>query len=223
MPEKPPSSPAETDTDLLTLPEAQSLVSTRGGALAELFAWVSTYPMNGHAALGRTGAVCPFTPQARRLDTVRLGVCGCGPEDAERAFAVIRKGFVELGRIPAKRGTEQFRTVIIAFPDCNSEAGIAMIESAMRRHRYYAMLRFRMMGFMHPFSESQGLWNPEFRPLRAPMPVLAIRYLVEQDAPFIANQHLQWGPYLLRFGIPGARRLMAWRRGRTKPAGTAVG
>lgn len=156
---------AETENVFLTNDELRSRAA-QGGPFATLFDWVQSYPMNTHADLGRAGVVCPFTRQARRFDTMRLGLCGAGPEEEERAFTIIRRGFEELARIPANRGMEQFRTVVIAFPGCDSEAGIAMLQRAQRRHRFYAMLRFRMMGFMHPHSESPGLWNPDFRPLR---------------------------------------------------------
>ena len=210
----------EPDTAFLTHEESRALAA-EGGVFGTLFDWVQTYPMNTHAELGRAGVVCPYTRQARKLDSLRLGVCWTDPNDEERAFDAIRRGFEELRHIRVKSGQEQFRTVVIAFPGCDSGAGLAMLMRAQRRHRYYAMLRFRMMGFMHPRSESPGLWNPDFRPLRAPMPVLAVRYLVEQDAPFIAGQHLQWPAYLLRYGIAGAKRLHAVRRSRA--ASTAIG
>ena len=210
------------ETRLLDYETARS-EAAMGGMLATLFGWVDSYPMNPHSDLGRTGAVCPFTRQARKLDTMRFGICLATPDKEDEAFAAVRNGFHELERIPARRGLEQFRTVVLAFPSCDSEAGLAMLHKVQKRHKYYAALRFRMMGFMHPNSESPGLWNPDFRPLRAPMPVLAIRYLVEQDAPFIAGHHLQWGPYLLRYRLGGAKRLIAARRGHRTSAQTAPG
>ena len=194
-----------------------------GGVARVLFDWIDSYPMNPHAELGRAGSVCPFTRKSRQIDAMRMGICMATPDDEDEAFAAVRGGFVELEKIPAKRGLEQFRTVVLAFPNCDSEEGLAMLHSVQKRHKYYAALRFRMMGFMHPHSESEGLWNPEFRPLRAPMPVLAIRYLVEQDAPFIAGHHMQWPPYLLRYRFAGVKRLVEARRGRRATAGTASG
>jgi hypothetical protein len=44
------------------------------------------------------------------------------------------------------------------------------------------------------------------------MPILAVRYLVEQDAVFAAKHKLLTLPYLLRFGPAGARRLIDYRR-----------
>jgi hypothetical protein len=187
------------------------------GALLELAEWVNAYPMNSHPDLGRPGPVCPFTRLAKKHDTIRLRLSPATPDDEEEAFGLLHRGFDEIDEIPAKREAKLLRVLVAGFPNCDSDEGVAMLLRAQRRLRFRAMLRFRMMGFMHPRSESEGLWNPAFRPLRAPMPVIAIRYLVEQDAPFIARQHLQWAPYLLRYGLRGARRLHDVRRGKAVP------
>jgi len=42
-----------------------------------------------------------------------------------------------------------------------------------------------MLGEFHSENESPGLRNPEFRPLRSPVPMLAIRHMVESDLPFL--------------------------------------
>lgn len=70
----------------------------------------------------------------------------------------------------------------------------------------------RTIGFMHPLSDAAGLWNPSFKPMLAPMPVIIIRCVVEQDAPFIAHHRLSMAPYILRYGIRGVRRLRSYRR-----------
>jgi hypothetical protein len=203
--------------DFLSLNETRATPET-DGALVTLRDWVETYPMNTHPQLGRSGIVCPFTRLARKHDTMRLGICESGPDDATGVFMAVRRGFQALERIPATAETEALRTVVIGFPNCNNGAGIAAVHQAQRGHKLYAVMRFRMMGFMHPTSDSGGLWNPEFRPLRAPMPVLAIRYLVEQDAALIANHRLQWPSYFLKFGPAGIRKVLALRRTRAGAA-----
>lgn len=208
-----PALQAETDTCLLTMAEARR-IGTTDGALATLLAWVETYLMSAHPELGRTGAVCPFTKQAARLDTVRLAISTAGPRQEAEAFALIRAGFSVLDGIPCKTGMEHFRTVIVGFPECGDEDGVAMLQRVQARHKFYSLRRFRMIGMMHAGSEAPGLWNPAFRPLRAPMPVLAIRHLVEQDAPFAARHPLLTVPYLLKFRLAAARRLYTcWRAG----------
>lgn len=212
----------ERDVDLLTFEAARS-AALPGSSLAALFDWVKTYPMNPHCDLGRAGAVCPFTARARKLDTIRISTCLCGPGDEDRAFALVRRGFRDLDKIPAGRGMEKYRVVVVGFPECADEEGIAMLDRVQRRHKFFTLPRFRMMGFMHPSSTAGGIWNPAFRALRAPMPVLAIRYLVAQDAPFVVNHHLLIPPYLLRFGLDGIKRLRACRQiGATRRADRGV-
>lgn len=176
--------------------------------IARLLNWVESYLMNGHPDLGRTGAVCPFTRQAARIDTVRLAISHACPEDEDKTFALIRGAFTELEAIPCKRAMRHFRTVIVGFPNCADPDGIAMLKRIQRRHRFYSLARAWMIGMMHAGSEDRGLWNPEFRPLRAPMPVLAIRHLVENDAPFAALHPALMVAYLARFPIKGTRRLV---------------
>lgn len=178
-------------------------------ALSSLLGWVEGYLMASHADLGRTGAVCPFTRQAAKLDTVRLGISEAGPSDEAAAFSLIRGSFQALEAIPAKPAMAHFRTVIIGFPACAGKDGIAMLKRVQDRHKFYSLSRNRMIGLMYAGSDAPGLWNPEFRPLRAPLPVLAIRHMVEHDAPFAARHPLLLLPYLARFPLSGARRLLA--------------
>lgn len=214
MPETATLSSRASPGGLMTLEAARQ--SAREAApdapLATLLSWVEDYLMRGHADLGRTGAVCPFTRQAARLDTVRLGISNQRATDEDAAFALVRSGFGALDAIPCKAGMQHFRTVIIGFPKCDSPDGIAMLKRVQDRHKFYSLRRNRMIGLMHATSEAPGLWNSDFRPLRAPLPVIAIRHMVEHDAPFAARHPLLLLPYLARFPITGSRRLIAHLR-----------
>lgn len=204
---------AAVEPHLLTLPEAR-IRSEDGAApaLAALTGWVETYLMSAHADLGRTGAVCPFTRQAAKLDTVRLGISTAAASDEDAAFTAVRRSFADLDAIPAQAPLRHFRTVILGFPECTDPAGTAMLKRVQKRLTYASLRRFRMIGLMYPQSEAPGLWNPQFRPLRAPFPVVAVRHMVEQDAPFAARHPLLMLPYLARFRMAGARRLIAHLR-----------
>ena len=196
---------------LITFSDAKVHASRADGAdaLAVLIDWVESYLMEGHAALGRTGAVCPFTRQAARIDTARLQICEAGAGEEVTTFEMIRACFRALEEIPAQTGMEHFRTVIVGFPNCADADGVAMLQRVQGRHKFYSLARNRMIGLMHPESDAPGLWNAEFRPLRAPLPVLAIRHMVEQDASFALRHPLLLAPYLLRFPVAGTMRLFA--------------
>ena len=93
MLDRPAAATAATRADLLTFAQAR-MRAAEGGALAVLADWVETYLMQGHPDLGRTGAVCPFTRQAGKLDTIRMNLSLVGPDDEEAAFALTRRGFM---------------------------------------------------------------------------------------------------------------------------------
>jgi hypothetical protein len=42
-----------------------------------------------------------------------------------------------------------------------------------------------LVGEFHAANANPGLHNPDFRPLRSPVPMLAIRHLVESDLAFL--------------------------------------
>ncbi|MDP3494646.1 MAG: hypothetical protein Q8R82_16165 [Hyphomonadaceae bacterium] len=197
---------------LYTHREAQT-AEVSAGPLAALADWITDYPMNEHAELGRSGTVCPFVKQASRLDTLRLAINLARPEDEDSVFTEIRGSFGDMKDIPAPRGKDRLRTIVVGFPNCAGDEGIAMLERIYKRHKYYTLLRSRMVAFFHPGAQTHGLWNDAFRSMRSPMPILAVRYLVEQDAVFAAKHKLMTLPYLLRFGPAGARRIAAhWQR-----------
>ncbi len=202
--------PTQRSDRLMTLAEAEA--TPRDDDLADLVGWVRSYLMQPHPDLGRTGAVCPFTKQAAKIDSVRVAISRLASLDQQPAFELVRAGFGDLDRIPCKPGMEHFRTVIFGFPEYRSADGIALLASVQARLRFYSLARFRMIGFMHAANEAPGLWNPGFRPLRAPMPVLAIRHMVEQDAPFAVRHKPLMVAYLAKFRLAGVRRLMAAAR-----------
>ena len=203
------TSSAPDPSPLLTLSQARDM---RDPAMSSLLGWIESYLMRGHPELGRSGAVCPFTRQAGRLDCVRLGVAAAGPDQEETVSALVRASFAALDAIPVAPAMAHFRTVIIGFPECASPEGTAMLQRVQARQKFYAIKRHRMIGLMHEDSSAPGLWNPAFRPLRAPLPVLAVRHMVEHDAPFAIRHPLLLLPYLARFRLAGLMRLYAHLR-----------
>lgn len=181
--------------------------------MAVLLSWINSYLMASHTELGRTGAVCPFTKQAAKIGTVRVALSSATPSQEQNAFALVRQAFDELNCIPSPKGMDHFRTVIIGFPAFESETGIAVLKKIQRAHRYYSLSRGRMLGLMYATSPDIGLWNRDFRPLRSPIPIIAVRHMVEHDAPFAAIHPALLLAYLTRFPVNGARRLIShWRK-----------
>jgi hypothetical protein len=197
---RPELHPLEGQGAFAANPEAQA---TRKAVVA----WVKDFLTRPHPALGRSGEVCPFTTRAVQLDTIRIGECLAGPEEAANIQSYMRECFRLFEDIPCTKTTAQFRAIIVAFPNCDSEAGLASLAAVQRALTIHTVFRPRMLGFFHAESEIEGLRSPAFRPMRAPVPVLAIRELTEYDAPFIARARLLVPIYLWSFGVSGLKRL----------------
>ena len=73
-----------------------------------------------------------------------------------------------------------------------------------------------MLGEFHSGPPAKGgLWNPDFRPLHSPVPLLAVRHMVATDLPFLIDDAAALRSYLERFGstAPPALRQRAACRG----------
>jgi hypothetical protein len=171
--------------------------------------WVGSYLMRPHEDLGRAGDVCPFTAQASRLDTVRIGSSDADPGEAGRILKTMENAIEAFEEIPCPQSMRHFRTVIVGFPLCADEKGLRVLKQTQNRLRGHSVFRGKMIGFFHPNAEDKGLINPGFRPLRAPQPLLAIRMLVENDAPFVLRNPRLAPIYLAKFRLKGAARLIA--------------
>jgi hypothetical protein len=171
--------------------------------------WVRAYLMRPHAALGRAGDVCPFTAQAARLDAIRIGVSDADAGQAAQILKTMQSAIAAFENIPCARSMRHFRTVIVGFPHCADAEGLRVLKQTQNRLRPHSIFRGKMIGFFEPNSEDRGLINPDFRPLRAPVPLLAIRLLVENDAPFVLRNPLLAPIYLAKLPLQGARRLVA--------------
>jgi hypothetical protein len=201
-------------TRLLSLKDARAKLAGKDDAtLGWLLDWTGTYLTKAHDGLGRRGPVCPFTPQAIRIDTIRVAVSQHSGGDGEAVERLVRTCFDELDGISCAPGLEQFRAIVLAFPNCTSPAGVEMLKRVQSRLSPLSLVRSRMIGLFHPNHDAKGAWNGEFRPLQAPVPMIVVRLLVEQDAPFAARNLRLLGLYLLKFRWAGVRRLHAYWAG----------
>ena len=173
--------------------------------------WVRAYLMRPHAELGRAGAVCPFTPVAARLDSLLVG--SSRATDEAEILAVMGRALAAFDAIACRPEQRPFRAVIVAFPRCGGDEGRARLKAVQNRLRPESIYRGKMIGLLEPQSEDQGLINPDFLPLRSPLPLLAIRTLVENDAPFVWRNPRLAPIYLLKFPLKGPLRLWSalWR------------
>ncbi|MBD2530990.1 hypothetical protein H6G97_15945 [Nostoc flagelliforme FACHB-838] len=175
--------------------------------LIEIMEWVKNFLGRPHPKLGRTGAVCPFVPHSLKSNSIRLAVIHTKhlyPEQLEKIVERYRDIFLEMD----VKGQELAinKAFLLIFPDIHIEDAPKQIDSIQQKLKPLFVESGLMIGEFHKRNESPGLHNPNFRPLRSPIPLLAIRFMVEADLPFLqspADPHLRiryLEAYLKRFG-----------------------
>jgi len=205
----------------LTLYEPDDLAAPPGpGAppgladLRAIAAWADEFLNASNEQLGRRGAVCPYTRAS--MDNHGFLLASAGDERDLRAVESTveryRQWFLELiDRTDAAR--QHLLTVLVVLPGLDrSDAG--PLDALQRRLKDAFVREGLMVGQFHPRCAQGGLWNEDFRPLRAPVPLLAIRRMVASDLPFLLDSPGHLTAYLDRFApdIPvHVRRLLVAR------------
>ncbi|MFI9724177.1 DUF6875 domain-containing protein [Streptomyces sp. NPDC052396] len=173
--------------------------------LRQVLDWSGEFLVQGHSSLGRTGPVCPYTQPSLRKDLFLLALPSHDASLPE-AVAQLRTRYEELadGLDEAER---ELLTLLMVLPelDPTDSTELDALQAAAKDEFVAAGL---MIGQFHPVCEEPGLWNKDFRPLRSPVPLLAIRQLLVFDLPFLVNTDRHLAQYLQRFapGIPTRMR-----------------
>ncbi|MFT7839286.1 hypothetical protein Q5530_24340 [Saccharothrix sp. BKS2] len=174
-------------------------VAAHEARLRTVFRWANDYLCGPHPDLGRRGAVCPFTDTSLQRGLFYLSVHPGSPGDPDELAALLlhyRDWFTELE--PRTGPSAQFKTILVLFPDLTD---FGVVDRAQQELKPEYTRDGLMLGEFHPGPpEKAGLWNPAFRPLHSPVPLLAVRHMVPTDFPFLRDDDSTVAAYLQRFG-----------------------
>jgi hypothetical protein len=160
-------------------------------SLRRVLDWIRGFLARPHPQLGRHGSVCPFVPAALELDTIWMAEVAEATPSFERISSIIngyRNAFLET---EPKSGAEAInKAFLVVFPSLTASGAedaaiIDKVQSSLKRQFVEVGL---MLGEFHATHEGRGLRNPDFRPLRSSLPILAIRHMVESDLPFLMRE-----------------------------------
>lgn len=153
--------------------------------LAITTAWIKSFLGRPHPDLGRPGFVCPFVPGAIAQDTIWLAHIAEGRGDRQAIISIVdhyRQRFLDLD--PKTGDSAMSKAMVLVFPNVPSDdAGV--IDEVQAHLKPKFVDDGMMIGEFHERNEGGGLRNPDFRPLRSPIPSLALRFMVETDLPFL--------------------------------------
>jgi hypothetical protein len=159
--------------------------------------WVTGYLAQPHDELGRAGPVCPFAGPSLDRDLLWMAVVEGASPSVIDVVAELRE-FAErfLALQPASGPDSLLKAAFIAFPEVVDYAVIDEIQAALKSDFVDAGL---MIGQFYEGCAEPGLWNPRFRPLQSPMPLIAVRHMVSNDFPFLNATPAWIEAYLRRF------------------------
>ncbi|GAB4380652.1 MAG: hypothetical protein Kow00121_37340 [Elainellaceae cyanobacterium] len=148
--------------------------------------WVRSFLAKPHPSLGRSGPVCPFLPRALQLDSIQLATIhtkGVDQQAIEDIVKHYRNIFLELE--PQNGELAIYKSLLLIFPDVSEAEAPVLIDGIQQKLKPFFVEEGLMIGEFHQGSNSPGLHNPNFYPLRSPVPMLAIRFMTEADLPFL--------------------------------------
>lgn len=158
-------------------------------ALMSVARWAKDFLTKPHAALGRSGHVCPYVNASIREQRFLLTVLrGAEPRQRQAEEVMLRLGRHFLQLEPKAGRQAQLKTIVVLFPDLPSERAAPIINDMHRRLKPYFLRRGMMLGEFFADSSKPGLHNPEFRPLRSDIPLLVIRSMMLTDIAFLSDR-----------------------------------
>ncbi|MFF7995009.1 DUF6875 domain-containing protein [Kitasatospora xanthocidica] len=166
----------------------------------EVLHWARRFLTAAHPDLGRSGPVCPYTQPSLRRGLFHIAVADGdgGNGDLPALVGELRSRYDALLAELAEESDRELLTVLLVLPGLD-RADSTALDEAQRKAKDEFVEQGLMIGQFHPVCEEPGLWNRTFRPLRAPVPLLAVRKLLVFDLPFLTGDETHLNHYLARF------------------------
>lgn len=159
--------------------------------LSRVLAWVRAFLTAPHPELGRKGPVCPFVPVSLKLDTIWMAqIIQDNLSVASISAIIVDFRDVFLASEPTSGPDAIYKALLVVFPSLGEKnaQGAVLVDEVQQSLKKHFVDRGLMLGEFHAANDSPGLRNPDFRPLRSPIPMLAIRCMVESDLPFLTRE-----------------------------------
>ncbi|MEU6895571.1 DUF6875 domain-containing protein [Streptomyces sp. NPDC046557] len=176
-------------------------------ACAGIARWAVEYLTLPHAQLGRPGPVCPYVASSLAHNGLHAVVWPGAPRhehEITSALHTYRNWFTRTSQPP---GSPRNRALLILFPELQPQDLSWAIDGVQRLVKTEFVLHGVMIGEFHDGPPSApGLWNPDFRPLNSPVPMLVLRAMVPSDLPFLTGDPRHLAAYRARFpNVPAHR------------------
>jgi len=164
-----------------------ALTNTELVASAQMLCFLREFLSKPHPLLGRKGPVCPFIPTALRKNSIYMALVRTGPtvtpDDIKKIVEPIASRFETLE--PTEGIMTSYKAVLMVFPDIDLSQARTLIDGVQEMLKPQFVQKGLMIGEFHKNNNASGLRNPDFYPLRTPVPTLAVRHMVTGDIAFL--------------------------------------
>ena len=184
---------SELDSD-----RAHPVITRNRASIERVLTWARDYLCKPHPELGREGPVCPYVSRSLAKDLFFFAVYDKPQVEQAQVHQLLlsfRDRFLET---EPKTGDDAiFKSFLILFPNIPIEDAPRVIDDSQQA----LITRFTphglMIGEFHPKPpDKRGLWSPDFRPLDCPVPLLAVRHMVNTDILFLKGNQENVENYL---------------------------
>lgn len=165
--------------------------------LDRLRGWAQDHLTQPLDMIGREGPVCPYVGPSLRRDLTWVGrVAGAQPwrpyvrlvlSDALELFPTLP---------PDTGGSTVLRCLVTALPDLHDYSLIDDLHDELKSEFVEQGL---MLGQFYPGCTQPGLWNKDYHPLDAPIPMLVVRTMMATDFPFLLSRPEWMSAYVRKF------------------------
>ncbi|MFB8278681.1 DUF6875 domain-containing protein [Nocardia colli] len=173
---------------------------------ADLIRYIGDYLVRPHPELGRDGPVCPFVRHTITHRSLWVAVVPGGDDlTAETMTAALDDAF-EIHRGLRTEADARMLASATIFPGLTRHE---LIDSVHLAGKTAVVEQGLMLGQFYPGCGVSGLWNKDFRPLDAPLPMLVIRKMMNTDFPFLVGR-TEWLYAYLTQVAPDLPRRLRW-------------
>lgn len=160
--------------------------SCTANSVSRVMSWMRNFVAKPHPLLGRNGAVCPFVPRALKENALKVESIDVR-DLSKTEFDALVKSFLPIfeSMEPSTGKSRLNKSLVIVIDGLEEGEQGQYIEDAHNRLKLHFVERGLMLGEFHKFHGAHGVHNPDFRPLKSPVPMLVIRHMVKEDHMFL--------------------------------------
>ncbi|MEM9719521.1 MAG: DUF6875 domain-containing protein [Bacteroidota bacterium] len=170
--------------------------------------WILSFISMSNPELVRSGAVCPYTENSIIQGRLLLTVFEQKQPKIEEICQIVKNYQAWYNQIIGESKSEYealHTSIVILFPNLPKEETYDLIEGSHRQLKPHFVKNKHMIGQFYPDCEVPSVWNPDFKPMKSPIPLLVIRKMIKTDFSFLKDNRFFIETYLQTFkenGIP---------------------